>query len=183
MTTREQTIQALRAAIKSITGWPDARVVVVDAGQMRGALSYVAVQLVADVPVDLPDPIEAAGTGGSWTVAASELRRVAFLVSGYGAGTDEVLRAVGARLTMPGPIARAASAAGLEVVRASDVVDVSELVSSAREPRYRLTLDGYVRATYAALTVDTVAQAVVEIDLTDAEGDVVASVDLTIPEP
>jgi len=118
VTTREQTIQALRAAIKTITGWPDARVVVVDAGQMRGALSYVAVQLVADVPVDLPDPIEASGPGGSWTVGASELRRVAFTISGYGAGTDEVLRAVGARLTMPGPIAATASAAGLEVVRA-----------------------------------------------------------------
>lgn len=183
MTTREQTIQALRAAIKSITGWPDARVVVVDAGQMRGALSYVAVQLVADVPVDLPDPIEAAGPASTWTVAASELRRVALTVSGYGAGTDEVLRAVGARLTMPGPIAAAASAAGLEVVRASDVVDVSELVASAREPRFRITLDGYVRATYAAITVDTAASVVVEIDLTDAAGDTVATVDLTIPEP
>lgn len=97
--------------------------------------------------------------------------------------TQADINRIAARLTMQGPIARAASAAGLEVVRASDVVDVSELVSSAREPRYRLTLDGYVRATYAALTVDTAASVVVEIDLTDAEGDVVASVDLTIPEP
>lgn len=183
MTTREQGLQALRGAIRTVTGWPDSRVVPVDAGQMRGAVSYITVQTIADVPVDLPDPIEAAGPGGTWTVAASELRRVAYLVTGYGSGTDELLRAVGARLTMPGPIAATASAAGLEIVRASDLTDLTELVASAREPRYRITLDGYVRATYAPITVDTAAAVVVDVDLTDAEGDVVTSAEITITEP
>lgn len=165
MTTTEQALQAIRAAVTNAGG---SRVRIGQSDAVRDANPYYVVLGISDQSVGFPQLV-----GNE--VQDCHLGR--WLVTGYGNGTDVILTDLAALLFVPSSsVAIAFRAAGMAPERCLPLRDLTALYRSGMEPQFALEIvAAYVRSV--TFTDGDVNATQIDVDLNDG------TLLVEVPEP
>lgn len=182
MTTTEGAIQAIRAALKTLSGWGDSRVLVAESGATVPAQSYFTVLAASKIATEHPDVLFGSTADPDVIPVSIRQRSDVFLtVRGFGSDTEAILSRFVRECRTRFGIGTALIAAGVGIYNANGPVEVGRAVDTAIEPRWRLTIDAYISETSSVAAIGALETADLDLDLTSSIGDVEATIVLTYP--
>ena len=161
--TREQVLQAVRGALKTLLTLPDAQVLVAESpGTIpTGTDAYLTVDVITGATVDRQTV--AVASGGGMAKRVSSQRRVRVSINGYGDDAEDWLTTVATAWMSTHPALDAMRTAVLTPGPAGDPRQIREVVGRYPLPRFQLDVIGYNRVVLADASVDSITS----VDMTD----------------
>lgn len=180
MTTTEQALQGVRLALKSASGWADARVLVSGSGSLGASQSYFTVLVASKQSPELPDVLLSNNADPDLVTVSSRQRSTVFVtIQGHGQDTEPILSKFVRECRTTYGIGATLATAGVAVYAVTGPANIVSAGDTTAVPRWRVTLDAYVSETASIGTVGVLETVDVDLDLTAATGDVETTIDLT----